>query len=247
MSQHDYVISNQDGASFRADINDALASIVSCNSGPTAPAATFAYQVWHDTTTGIIKQRNGTNTAWLNLSDVLLAGKTVTGDVTVVGNVAYTNQITLGTSQATTSGTSKDFTSIPSWVKRITVSLRGVSTSGTSSVLVQLGSGSPTTSGYLGTSVILGTAGASANLSSGFRVFLNTSDAATAVRHGSITINNMGGDVWSASGVVGLSDTPWCSIIGGSVSLAGVLDRIRITTVNGTDTFDAGSVNIIYE
>ena len=67
MSQHDYVISNQDGASFRADINDALASIVSCNSGPTAPVATFAYQVWQDTATNTLKQRNGANTAWVTL------------------------------------------------------------------------------------------------------------------------------------------------------------------------------------
>lgn len=247
MSQHDYVISNQDGASFRADINDALASIVSCNSGLTAPAATFAYQVWHDTTTGIIKQRNAGNTAWLNLADVLLAGKTVTGDVTVVGNVTYTNQITQAATQATTSGTSKDFT-VPSWAKKITVSLQGVSTSGASSVLVQLGNGgTPKTSGYLGASIITGAAGAATALSSGFRIFYNNNDLAAAVRHGSIVLTNMGSNIWAASGNVALSDSVWICVLAGSVTLAGVLDLVRVTTVNGTDTFDAGSVNIIYE
>lgn len=241
MSQHDYILDNQDGASFRADINSVLAAVASCNSGATAPATTYAYQVWHDTTTDIIKQRNAANTAWLNLADVLLAGKTINGLLT------YTNQMTQAASQATTSGTFKDFTSIPSWVKRITLSFQGVSTNGSSSVLVQLGTGTPTTSGYLGSAIIIGTAGAAANFSSGFRLFFNTSDAATTVRHGSITITNVTGNVWAVSGVVGLSDSAWVTLMGGTISLAGVMNMLRVTTVNGTDTFDAGAVNILYE
>ena len=238
MSQHDYVLENQDGASFRADINSALAAIATVNSGPTAPTTTFAEMLWQDTTTGVLKQRNAGNTAWLEVYPIPAAS---------ILPAKLAQPLTLGTSQATTSGAFKDFLSIPTWVERITVSFQGVSTSGASSVLVQLGSGSPTTSGYLGTSAIIGSASASANLSSGFRVFFNLNDAAAAVRHGAITITNITGNVWAASGVLGLSDSAWSCIIGGSVSLAGVLDRIRITTVNGTDTFDAGAVNILYE
>ena len=241
MSQHDYILDNQDGASFRGDINSVLEAIASCNSGTSEPVTPYAYQVWHDTATGIIKQRNAANSGWQNLADVLLAGKTINGLLT------YTNQLTQAASQATTSGTFKDFTGIPIWVKRITLSFQGVSTSGSSSVLVQVGAGSPTTSGYLGSAIIIGTAGAAANFSSGFRLFFNTSDAATTTRHGSITITNVTGNVWAVSGVVGLSDSAWATLMGGTISLAGVLDRVRVTTVNGTDTFDAGAVNILYE
>lgn len=41
--------------------------------------------------------------------------------------------------------------------------------------------------------------------------------------------------------------TAVASTSGGTISLAGALDNVRLTTVNGTDTFDAGSINILYE
>lgn len=67
MAQHDYIIDNQDGASFRADINDALEAIATQNSGDTEPATPYAYQLWADSTEGILKQRNPANTAWVSL------------------------------------------------------------------------------------------------------------------------------------------------------------------------------------
>lgn len=67
MAQHDYIIANQTAAAFRADLNNALAAIVSNNSGPNEPNPTYAYQIWPDTTTGILKRRNGANTAWIPL------------------------------------------------------------------------------------------------------------------------------------------------------------------------------------
>jgi hypothetical protein len=67
MAQHDYVIDNQSAASFRADINTALAAIVSNNSGTTAPSTTYAHQVWADTTAGLLKMRNAANSAWLTI------------------------------------------------------------------------------------------------------------------------------------------------------------------------------------
>ena len=67
MAQHDYVIDNQSAASFRADINTALAAIVSSNSGNTAPSTTYAHQIWADTTAGLLKMRNAANSAWLTI------------------------------------------------------------------------------------------------------------------------------------------------------------------------------------
>lgn len=67
MAQHDYVIANGTGAAVRSDINDALAAIVSQNSGATAPSPTYAYQFWADTTTGTLKLRNAANNAWIQL------------------------------------------------------------------------------------------------------------------------------------------------------------------------------------
>jgi hypothetical protein len=157
------------------------------------------------------------------------------------GGAGRATAVVSGTAVASTSGTSIDFTSIPSWVKRITVMFSGVSTSGTSNYLVQLGSGSVTTSGYLGSS---GNLGGSASFTTGFGL---TSGAATVVMQATMTISNLSGNTWVASQVGGRSDAASVTFGGGNIALAGVLDRVRITTVNGTDTFDAGSINILYE
>ena len=87
MAQHDYIIANQSGAAFRADLNNGLAAIVSQNSGATQPSTTYAYQWWADTTTGLLKIRNAANSAWItvgtladaNLGLLSLAGGTLTG------------------------------------------------------------------------------------------------------------------------------------------------------------------------
>ena len=90
MAQHDYVIDNGTGAAVRSDLNNALAAIVSNNSGATAPSPTYAYQYWADTTTNLLKARNGANTAWITVGDLTaanlglaaLSGATFTGSVT---------------------------------------------------------------------------------------------------------------------------------------------------------------------
>jgi hypothetical protein len=157
--------------------------------------------------------------------------------------------LTSGTTVATTSGTSIDFTSIPSWVKRITLSFVGVSVSGTSSPLIQLGdSGGVEATGYLGA----GAGGANAAspgvtaYTTGFGV---NSSAAANVLHGAVvlTLVDAATFTWAASGVLSNSQTAAYITVSGSKSLSATLDRIRLTTVNGTDTFDAGKVNILYE
>jgi len=155
--------------------------------------------------------------------------------------------ITSGTSQATTSGTSIDFTGIPSWVKRITVMLNGVSTNGTSNPQIQIGAGSVDTTGYAsGLGFASSGSGQSGPITTGF-VFGGS--AAVNILYGNATLALLGSGLWvySLAGHLNSSGTAYGISAGGSKTLSGTLDRVRITTVNGTDTFDAGSINILYE
>lgn len=166
---------------------------------------------------------------------------------TVRHNGTATERISLGTAVATTSGTYFDFTGIPSWAKKITVMLNGVSTNGTSPLQVLAGSGSLQTSGYAGASgSILSNIGYGvSNFSSGF--VINDNLNAAAIRVGSFTLTLVSGNTWIFAGVFAQSDSARLGVISGAVTLSGALDRIRLTTSNGTDTFDAGSVNILIE
>ena len=153
--------------------------------------------------------------------------------------------INLQTSQATTSGTSFDFTSIPANVRRITVMFNGVSLSGTDHFLVQLGdSGGVETTGYAATSgVITGSNTCAVNTSTAG--FIVTGANATRLWSGSMTICRVSGNIWVASGVFS-ADTGAACQIGGNKTLSAELDRVRITR-SGTDTFDAGSVTVSWE
>ena len=148
--------------------------------------------------------------------------------------------------QATTSGTSVDFTGIPSWAQRITIMLDGVSTSGTSNLLFQIGdSGGIEAASYLGAGGAVSTSSAAAaNYTTGFGV-----DAASAagILSGAIQITKLGGNTWVCSGMLAASNTPGVFLVAGSKTLSATLDRIRITTVGGADTFDAGLANIAWE
>lgn len=144
-------------------------------------------------------------------------------------------------SSVSATGTSVDFINIPSWVRRITVLFSGVSTNGTSNLLIQIGSGSFTTTGYTSSAWT----NAAASASSGF-LSTQTITAATS-QNGVVTLTNITSNTWSAFGVLAFSNASLGNASGGNVSLSGSLDRVRITTVAGTDTFDAGTLNIIYE
>jgi hypothetical protein len=151
--------------------------------------------------------------------------------------------LTAGTSVASTSGTSVDFTGIPSWVKRITLMFNGVSTNGTQ-MLIQLGAGSVTTTGYLGGSQLQsGTAVNFVNSTSGFPLYFNV---ASSTLHGSMTFCNITGNTWVGNGYFYMSGS-FATTSAGSIALSGALDRIRTTSSNGTDTFDAGTINILFE
>jgi len=174
------------------------------------------------------------------LTNKTLTSPTITG--ASISSMA-SSVLTSGTVQNSTSVTFIDF-AIPSWAKRITVMFNGVSTNGTSPVQAQLGtSGGIQASGYNGS--IQYTSVVSANLTSGFK----TEDAGVAayIRNGVITLSLIGANTWSGLIVNGLSNQIAVFSGAGSVSLAGTLTQVRVTTVNGTDTFDAGSINIMYE
>jgi hypothetical protein len=153
--------------------------------------------------------------------------------------------LTMGTAVATTSGTAIDFIGIPSWVKRITVMLNGVSTNGASNKQIQIGSGSvDATSTYSGGVELNGTRTAN---TTGFLISRIT--AADSLNNGTAVLTLLSGNTWC---ITGLLDDSGASVVhldlfAGTKALSGTLDRIRLTTVNGTDTFDAGSVNIMYE
>ena len=153
-----------------------------------------------------------------------------------------TGVITSGTA-VTASGTQVNFTDIPSWVKRITVMFSGVSLSGSSQILVQLGdSGGIETTGYSASTVSLDTGTFQITSTAGFPVQLNNASRAAS---GNLIVNLLSGNTWTANGsFYNITSTV---VSGGSKSLSATLDRIRITTVNGTDTFDAGSINILWE
>jgi len=160
--------------------------------------------------------------------------------------VTYNPTLIAGTAQASTSGTSIDFTGIPAWVKRITVLFNGVSLSGTANFLLQFGTSSGIeNTGYVSTSITTDSSGNTAGVTStAGLVWLHTN--ATFIQSGMYIVANVSGNIWTSMHQGLLSST---NIVGGggNKTLSGTLDRVRITTTNGTDTFDAGSINIMYE
>jgi len=180
--------------------------------------------------------------AGVAVTGTLSATGAITGSSTVAGSTGILYPLTSGTAVATTSGTSIDFTSIPSWVKRITVMFSEVSTNGTSNLQVQVGNGSIVTTGYSGSCASGATVAANV---SAFIFTVNIGAASTV--SGVAVIQSLNGLTYCQLGNSGGNAGNIVASSGGAVTLSSVLDRVRITTVNGTDTFDAGSINILYE
>lgn len=166
--------------------------------------------------------------------------------MTLSGTSGGIGVIGSGTAVASTSGTSIDFTGLPAGLRRITVMFNGVSTSGTASLRVQIGVGStPDTTSYVSSSTLLTSTVTSTSTTSGFD-FLGADAGYT--RSGLLTITNVSGNIWVASGVLANTTTVvFTCTCGGTHTTASALGMVRITTSNGTDTFDAGSINILYE
>ena len=177
-----------------------------------------------------------------------ITGATISG-ATISSSTLNGGSITLGTAQNTTSGTAISFTGIPSWAKRITVIMSGISTNGSSAVLVQIGSGSFSTSGYTYYGAYAGTGPAGELTTTGANLDSGASGGSAYIRFGALSITNISSNTWVLcyNGSFTSAGYYYAASGSGSIALSGALDRVRLTTVNGTDTFDAGSVNIMYE
>ena len=169
----------------------------------------------------------------------------------VITYAATQPRLVSSTAVASTSGTNIDFTGIPSWVKRITVMFSNVSTSGSSSVQIQLGSTTFSTSGYKSTaSYGSATSGQYAYATSGFIIDPSNLAVASNTRTGLYVFSLIDSNTWVGSGNIGGDQTVGqltAACAGNSPALSGALDRVRITTVGGSNTFDLGSINILYE
>jgi hypothetical protein len=200
---------------------------------------------------GEVFRRSGTSVGFGTVATAGIADDAVTTAKILNANVTpakLSQPLTLATAQNTTSGTSIDFTGIPSWVKRITVMFNGVSTNGTNLPILQLGdSGGIETTGYSALAGLVSAGGANAhNFTSGIPLTYSTYTAANLI-HGNILIALVDSSTWTFSGNLLLTSQQYLMCVAGVKVLSDTLDRIRLTTVNGTDTFDAGSVNIMYE
>jgi hypothetical protein len=245
------------GAGFTSLINNALSAPGAIGSAtPNTGAFTTLSATTLNATTlnasGVTTPLplKGTTSGTVSLAVPAVAGtNTITfpsgsGTVAVQG---LSSNIVSGTAVATTSGTNIDFTGIPSWVKRISIIFNGVSTNGTSYKQVQIGSGSFTTSGYTGRiGYILQPNGAAiTSLTTGLGI--DAFQLANETTIGIMTIDLLGSNTYVSSSQVTSMGSVVIGFANSSITLGGVLDRLRITTVNGTDTFDAGSINILYE
>jgi len=156
--------------------------------------------------------------------------------------------IVSGTAVASTSGTSIDFTSIPSWVKRITVLLSGVSLTTTASTIgIRIGAGSFDTSGYVGGYGLSNSSGAANAAAATTQFSMLSVNAAADTFHGAATLSLIASNQWVLSGVFfrdGAVDASY--MVAGSKTLSGTLDRVQLM-LDSTGAFDAGSVNILYE
>jgi hypothetical protein len=216
------------GKAFTTD--DAARAAVST----TPPSNPSQGELWWDDVDGnlYIYYEDGTSNQWVPATVGIAAGAV---DTT--------------TTKASTSGTTVDFTDIPVWAKKVTILFSGVSTSGSSDVIVQIGtSGGYINSGYVGSAItVVGGAspGASA-YSSGFLIRMGGGASAAAVRVGIVELQNVFDNTWVGDVSIGLTNTVYWAGGSGQLNAAAVLNSVRITTVNGTDTFDAGSISVRY-
>jgi hypothetical protein len=188
---------------------------------------------------------SGDTSGSITVAAPAVAGSTTQTLVNVTGTLA---PIVSGTAVASTSGTSIDFTGIPSWVKRITVVFDAVSTNGSSIPQVQLGtSGGIQNTSYV--SYLLSNSSTNSN-TAGFALNAAANQSLNTQIYGALVLSllNSATGQWVASWSLGINAGGAVGVVGGgSKTLSGSLDRVRITTVNGTDQFDAGSINILYE
>jgi hypothetical protein len=187
--------------------------------------------------------RGGLVNADIDAAAAIAGSKLADGGVTPA---KLSQPLTLATAQNSTSGTSIDFTGIPSWAKRVTALFNSVSTNGSDYIVVRLGtSGGIVSTNYYSTTGANTSANVSSsvNYTSGFGI---QSGAAGNSLIGQYIITNVSGNSWIASGTFA-GNTSNTIFAVGRIDLASALTQLRVTTTGGTDTFDNGVVNIMYE
>jgi len=233
---------NQNTTGTAANVTGTVA-IANGGTGQTTASAAFN-ALSPVTTTGDLILGNGTNSA--TRLGIGTDGQILTSNGSTA---AWGSRVASGTAVTLTTQATVDFTSLPSWVKRITVMFNGVSLSGTNNPLVQLGyGGTPTyvTSGYLGGAQNLSTVPSSAAEQPGNGFVIRNATAANV----NIGIMNMvlldsSTNTWVAT-YSGYVSTAAITFTMSSVALSGTLTAVRLTR-SGTNTFDAGTINILYE
>lgn len=184
---------------------------------------------------------------------ITVAAPTVAGSntQTLVATTGTLAPIVSGTAITLTNQTAPEFTGIPSWVKRITLMFNGVSTNSTGNILVQLGdSGGYETSGYTSISAYSGATNAAGATSSTSGFVVNTGTSASTLFYGTmvLTLTNASAFSWNSAQVFGISQgATLYSVHGGGIkSLSDTLTSVRLY-IDGTQQFDAGTINILYE
>lgn len=239
-----------DGSATIATLNSTTitGSIIKSGTAVALPTTTYTASISGTTMTVTAAPTAGTIAIGQVISGTgVTAGTTITALGTGTGGVGtYTVSASQTVASTAISTVGQDFYNIPSYVKRITVMFNGVSTNGTSNYLIQLGGpGGIETTGYSsGSTATTNTSG----LSSSTAGFILRLIAATNIASGAARFSLIASNAWAGEGTFyDSSGTQGIITLAGSKTLSGTLDRVRITTANGTDAFDAGTVNILYE
>lgn len=191
------------------------------------------------------------NVAVGTVTSIATSGGLTGGTITTSGTLSIADggvtpaklsqPLTEGTAQSTTSGTVKEYNTIPSWVTRIIVIFDSVGLAAAAGLSVEVGNGTYATSGYSQTSTTLG-AGTTSNYTTAFTMRTNSSSGTYS---GHMILTNVTGNTWVSSHVLGDNGATTTIVGGGRIALGGTLDRVRVTS--STSSFDSGQVNIMYE
>lgn len=231
-------------------LGTANAALTAANaaSAAAATALSTANSAQSTANTALTNANNAQTTANTAITNAA-AAQTTANNALAIANAAAKIQLYTAVSA---SGTSVVFSSIPTWAKKISFTYNGLSSSGTSLYILQLGSSGIATSGYFSTlsvtNSLLGLDSTSTTV--GFAIAFPA--AASDLNYGTFELNLIGSNQWAGAGNcsatrTGLGGNHATYASGGGKSMPGVIDTIRLTTLNGTDNFDAGLVTITVE
>ena len=225
-------ITTPNGGSDSLDFGCAQTAIVATVTGTEVSSGEGKLEL--KTTTG------GTSAAKMTIA--------ANGAVTLASPALSNLAINLQSSVATTSGTSIDFTSIPAGVNRINIMFAEVSISGTSLPMIQIGdSGGLETTGYKCVGALFAPS-SNANTDYTTGITIKTDATAATLMSGTIVANRITGNEWCFHGcTTNFAPANYAAMVSGYKSLSGELTTVRLTAVNGSDTFDAGKVAISWE